>query len=137
LEGVRESRINRDEPLPEEGAVVPPAGLPADALGVWHRLAPDLITKRVLTAWDVDTFALFCRSTAIYNRAAAELDADPGVTTEGQRTTVVKPQFRVMQQAAQTMMAAGARFGLTPADRAALKVDRGEKPTMGAERLIT
>ena len=62
LAGEREDRINRGEPLPTQSAIVPPVQLSDGAQKVWNRLAPDLIDKGCLTSWDVDMFAVFCRS---------------------------------------------------------------------------
>lgn len=137
LAGEREDRLNRDEPLPSgSAAVVPPGELPDDAQAVWDRLAPDLIDKRVLTAWDVDAFAEFCRTVAVYNRAAVEVDSLPLTAKGAAGGVTVQPAFRVMQAAAQMMRSTGQRFGLTPGDRAALKVTSDEGPKAGGERLL-
>ena len=45
LEGVAETRLNRDEPIPGDGLIIPPVELSADAQAVWNRLAPDLTRK--------------------------------------------------------------------------------------------
>lgn len=138
LEGAHESRLNRDEPVPREGRVLPPVPLPDDAQAVWDRLAPDLIERRVLSSWDVDMFSAFCRATALYNRAAAEV-AQSGYTVDGSvnGTKVVAPAVRVMTMAAADMRSFGQRFGLTPGDRAQLKVDHNVGPKSGAARLLT
>ncbi len=137
LEGAKEYRLNRDEPIPSEAQVVPPVQLPDDAQAVWDRLAPDMIAKRVLTAWDVDAFNAFCRSVVLYNRAAAEVERS-GLSADGsvKDSKVVSPAFRVMQMAADMMRSIGQRFGLTPGDRAALRVDGGTTSKSGAERFI-
>lgn len=136
LSGTREDRLNRDEPTPGEGVVAPPVELPEDAMAVWNRLAPDLIRKRVLTAWDVDAFAEFCRTVAIYNRAAREVESLPLTAKGAAGGVTVQPAFRVMQATAQMMRSTGQRFGLTPGDRAALKVSSDEAPKGGGERLL-
>ena len=46
LHGDRADRINDDEPQ--------------RARKVWDGLAPNLVERRVLTAWDVDLLAAFC-----------------------------------------------------------------------------
>lgn len=137
LEGTQESRINRQEPLPGAADIVPPVPLPDDAQAVWDRLAPDLIDKGVLQAWDVDMFASFCRSVALYNRAAAEVESAPTITKGSQGQKVISPAIRAMQIAADMMRATGQRFGLTPGDRAALKVEQGQPAKLGPGRLIT
>lgn len=139
LEGCREDRLNRDEPIPEEdGDIVPPVQLPNDAQAVWDRLAPDMIEKRVLTAWDVDAFASYCRSVALYNRAAALVDESPVTAAGSHGGTVINPAVRAMATAEAMARSIGQRFGLTPGDRAALKVDHSSgRPKSGAERLLT
>lgn len=123
LEGCREDRLNREEPIPASGAIVSPAELDSESQEVWDRLAPDLIAKKVLTSWDVDSFAAFCRSVALYERASAEA-ATAAFTVKGSHGgSVQNPVFRIMQMAAADMRSFGQRFGLTPGDRAALKVD--------------
>lgn len=137
LEGVWEGRLNRDEAIPEEARIVPPVTLPDDAQAVWDRLAPDMIAKKVLTAWDVDAFAEFCRSVALYNRAATRVEMDALVSEGYNGNPVVNPAIRVMKTAHEMMRATGQRFGLTPGDRAALKVDQGGAPKSGSERLLS
>lgn len=123
LEGVRESRLNRDEPIPGEQAVVPPVELPEDALAVWRRLAPDLIAKRVMTAWDVDLFGAFCCEVALYHRAWAEVEANGTNIDRPRSGPVVSPAFRVAQSCLDAARSLAASYGLTPADRARLKIE--------------
>ncbi|TDH48503.1 phage terminase small subunit P27 family [Mycobacterium eburneum] len=137
LEGTWEGRLNRDEAIPEDAAIAPPVKLPADAQAVWDRLAPDLVAKKVLTAWDVDAFAEFCRAVALYNRAAAQAEAEAITIAGSHDGTVMNPAIRVMKLASDMMRATGQRFGLTPGDRAALKVEHGTPAKSGAERLLS
>jgi P27 family predicted phage terminase small subunit len=137
LEGVHPYRLNRDEPVPADLPVMPPVPLPADAQAVWNRLAPDMVKKRVLTSWDVDLFAVFCRSTALFNRAAAAVEKS-GLTVQGSAgNRVVNPQLRVMTLMAEQMRSIGQRFGLTPGDRATLRIEPNIGPKTGAERFLT
>jgi P27 family predicted phage terminase small subunit len=137
LEGVKEYRLNRQEPLPGEGKVVPPVELPDDAQAVWDRLVPDLVARRVMTSWDVDMFSVFCRSVALYNRAAREVQ-ETGLTVEGsvKGSRIVNPRLRVMASMSDSMSRIGACFGLTPADRARLKADGDIGTKAGAARLL-
>lgn len=138
LEGCREDRINRDEPVPSEGAVVPPVALSEDAQKVWDRLAPDLIKKKVLTSWDVDLFVAFCNATAMYYRAMAEMNGKEKLDTTGSRNqAAIDPAFRVLEKADAMMRATGQKFGLTPGDRAALKVGDDGGRRSGAARLLS
>jgi P27 family predicted phage terminase small subunit len=135
LEGVRESRLNRDEPIPQEAAIVPPVELQPAAQAVWDRLAPDLIAARVLTAWDVDSFSVFCRSVALFNRAVAEVESEGASTERKYKGMVPSPAFRVMVAMQKTVTALGSKFGLSPADRATLRIDHSG-PTSGDEGYI-
>lgn len=137
LEGVREDRLNRDEPVPGDGSLRPPVELPEDAQAVWNRLAPDLINKRVLTAWDVDAFAAYCRANALFNAAATEVERDGAATERPYKGMVASPAFRAMVAAEKMMSSLGSRFGLTPGDRAQLKVNDNGGPKSGAERLLS
>jgi P27 family predicted phage terminase small subunit len=123
-----------DEPMPAPGQIVAPTNLSDGARGVWERLAPDLIHTNVLTPWDVDEFAAFCDAVERRDRAAAHLDADgeviesPVFDRNGKPTgtrIVLSPWWQVWKGANEAMLRFGARFGLSPADRADLKVGHG------------
>jgi P27 family predicted phage terminase small subunit len=137
LHGDREDRINRSEPLPAEGAIVPPRELDEYAQSVWDRLAPDLIAKSVLTAWDVDQFATFCESASTYKTAREHLNRD-GLTAVGAAGGVIKsPYWQIMRDAADIMTKVGGRFGLTPSDRSSLSIGGGEDKAQGAARFLS
>jgi P27 family predicted phage terminase small subunit len=136
LAGERESRINRNEPLPAETAVNPPAELSDSARKIWHRLAPDLEDKGCLTRWDIDLFSAFCESAATYRRCMDEIGND--LTVPGSvKNEVVNPLWRIAKDCLDTMTRIGGRFGLTPSDRASIDVrDTKPTPTRGPERLL-
>ncbi|MEU3020100.1 phage terminase small subunit P27 family [Nocardiopsis sp. NPDC007018] len=146
LHGDREDRINRDEPLPGQGEVVAPAwiveldeastGEHETALGVWNRLAPDLARKGVLTPWDVDQFAVFCDAVVRHREATRAVDRE-GALVEGQKGNLVRnPGIQIARDYADLMVKVGSRFGLTPGDRADLKIER-ETAHGGADRLLS
>jgi len=115
---------------------VPPVELEPDARAVWDRLAPDLISKRVLTAWDVDGFGAYCRSVALFNRAATEVESEGASTERPYKGLVPSPAFRAMVAAEKMMTSIGSRFGLSPTDRARIQID-SSGPKTGAERYLT
>ena len=131
LHGDRKDRLNQTEPVPDEGAIEPPGWLveldrqaeagTETALDVWHRLAPDLIRKRVLTSWDVEAFAVYCDAVVGHRRAAAQV-AEQGLTVQGVRGVVKNPTLTALKDYAEIVSRYGARFGLTPSDRASLSV---------------
>jgi P27 family predicted phage terminase small subunit len=137
VSGVRESRLNRNEPVPTLAAdpSVPVDGIPEAAQAVWQRLAPDLVDKRVLTAWDVDQFAAYCVAVAQYNECRERM-GDQYVVEGSMGQMVKSPYWTQMNEALQQMMRLSARFGLTPADRAGLTIGADEPPKVGGERLL-
>jgi P27 family predicted phage terminase small subunit len=135
LEGVEESRLNRDEPIPSADGVVPPADLPHSAQMIWNRLAPDLVAKKVLTSWDVDEFANGCRIQALLNEALVEAESAPTVSSGSNGNLVMNPALRAVTTLEASLRSIWSRFGLTPGDRASLKVDDGGTAS-GDEALI-
>lgn len=134
IAGVEERYMNRDEPIPADAPIV--AG-PMSERGraVWDRLAPDLISKHMLTAWDVDSFAVFCEAVATYHHNR-ELMGDE-YTARGSAGGVIKsPHWQIMRDCAATMAQYSSRFGMTPGDRAGLQMEGDSKPTSGGERLL-
>lgn len=121
------------EPIPDAGAVQMPTNLSDGAAAVWTRLAPDLIKKGVLTPWDVDEFAAFCDAVERRDRAAAELDEEGEVVSapvfdrNGKQTgerRQLNPWWQVWKGANEGILRFGARFGLSPSDRADLNIPR-------------
>jgi len=137
LRGAEERHINRDEPLPsDEGAVVAPE-MSEGARVIWDELAPDLADKGCLTPWDVHTFTTFCEAVATYRDCRLLMGKD--YTAQGAAGGVIKsPYWQIMRDCVETMAKIGGRFGLTPGDRAALRVERGrdDGPKVGAERIL-
>jgi P27 family predicted phage terminase small subunit len=136
LSGEREDRINRNEPLPTESTITPPSPLSDGAQAIWDRLAPDLIDKGVLTAWDVDAFTVYCDAAALYYECRALMGT--AYSVQGSvKNFVVNPHYRIMRDCSETMARIGARFGLTPSDRAGIDISaRTETPKHGPERIL-
>ena len=138
LAGEREDRINRNEPLSAESTIVPPGQLSEGAQEVWDRLAPDMIDKGVLTAWDVDMFAVYCDASATYYECSAAMGSSYAVKGSVGDTTVKNPLWRVMRDCADTMRSIGAKFGLTPNDRAGIDLtEQAPASKFGPERILT
>lgn len=127
--------LNEDEPVPSAQPVEPPAWLVAlgvdpdpgteTALDVWNQLAPDMEKTGVLTPWDVDQLAVFCDAVINHRRASEEVNKH-GLLVYGAKGNLVKnPAVQIARDYADLMVKVGARFGLSPSDRAGLKVERG------------
>lgn len=128
-------RVNRDEPQPGAAEVGPPAWLSDEALEVWQQYAPDLTRTKVLTAWDVEAFAVWCDAVVRRRRAVAELAAwgeiyEVPVCANGEvvgHKLVRNPWNLVLVEADGQLQRYAARFGLTPSDRSQLKVGEARR----------
>lgn len=145
LHGDRKDRINTAEPVPAATDLAPPAWLSEAALEVWHELAGDLEAKGVLTAWDLEAYANWCDAVVRRRDAAEHLAAEgaviehPVYNKNGEMTghrLGKNPWLLALDAADAQVQRYGARFGLTPSDRAQLKVGGQEQPG-GAERLLS
>lgn len=144
LHGDRKDRVNNSEPVPTSGRVEPPDWLPGLALQVWHHYAPDLVSKGVLTSWDVETFAAFCDAVARRRRAAEKLTEEgevieaPVFNKNGDVTghrVAKNPWTLVLNEADGQVQRYGARFGMTPSDRSQLKIGDGGRGAKGDDLL--
>jgi P27 family predicted phage terminase small subunit len=137
LAGERECRINRNEPVPDDSTPTPATPLSDGAQEIWRRLAPDLIKQGCLTAWDVDLFSVFCDAAALYYECRALMGTDYSVTGSV-KNAVVNPHYRIMRDCAETMARLGARFGLSPSDRAGIDISAApaEISKHGPERIL-
>lgn len=135
--GVRADRINDAEPQPEPLVAIPSPPEQLDAVGreIWERLVPSLIAAGVLSAWDLDVFALFCDAVSTARRAAELLRK--GLLTKGRRDGIVtNPAWRVYRDAVALVRILAREFGLTPSARSGLKVDiTFQAPTVKANDL--
>lgn len=144
VKGERKDRINHSEPHPS-GEVIPPKWLKGEALTIWKEYAPDLIDKKVLTAWDIEEFATWCswaeahRESVKQIRRLGELIETPVMNRDGVKVGDKidrNPACITRREASDQMLRYGARFGLTPSDRTAIKIDSGSKGNNKA-RLLT
>lgn len=133
VKGTRSDRVNTDEPVPDTPAdgLEPPEWLAGNevALEIWSEYAPDLERKGVLTAWDVEAFAICCETAARRRKAVARIKREgevvdaPVFDRNGKPTGVREvrnPWLTVLAQADRQLLSWAARFGMTPSDRAQL-----------------
>lgn len=136
LRGDQERHINREAPVPTDEPLVIPPDMSAGARVIWDELAADLQDKGCLTHWDVHLFAAFCEAVATY-RECRILMGDQ-FTDRGAAGGVIKsPYWQIMRDCVETMVKLSSRFGLSPGDRSALTVGKGQDgPKQGAERIL-
>jgi P27 family predicted phage terminase small subunit len=121
--GVRGDRINSCEPVPSGKTPSCPSWLSPGARRVWRRLGPDLFRRGVLTAWDVDLFALFCDLVDQTSRARDLLG--PALLVKrgvkgGEEILVTNPAWRIYRDMLSEIRALAREFGLTPSARSTL-----------------
>ena len=143
LSGVKEYRINRDEPIPSDEALIIPE-MSEGARRVWDEKAPDLIDKGCLTSWDTDMFAMYCEAVATYRECRLLLEESADTSEFGKYIDkgaaggkIKSPYWQIMRDAQEMANKLSARFGFTPGDRANLKIERTDDgPKSGAERIL-
>ena len=103
----RTERLNRNEPKYGKARKTPPDALQRrDERAVWNRLQPMLEKTGVLTSGDTDVLVMLCRLQAEADRA-----------TSGDDLIKLSKELRQLW----------AMFGLTPVDRARLKIEDPDK----------
>ncbi len=118
------------EPQPPADGVAPPEWLSGSALAKWHQLAPMMEAIGVLTDADVDALARYC---ALHEQFLKYLEQvrrgldvlvirdDAGKV----RYMQVAPAASLLSKTAAAMLKLEQEFGLTPASRTGIEVNRG------------
>jgi len=118
--GSRRAKKMPDDMELEPGVPRPPADLCVEALAEWQRVVPVLAPKGVLSEVDRAALVVLVASWSEYVAVGQHLDDAEMGTAAWQRIAAAR------HQAYQRWAAMAQRFGLTPADRARVKVP--EKP---------
>jgi len=127
--------INRSEPRPESGMSACPSWLPKSAKAEWRRVVPELERLGMLAKVDRAALVSYCQAVAMAEEAQQILDVEGLVVFGAQGGRVKNPAASIVREAASTIRAFAAEFGLTPASRSRLVVPRGDSDE--AERLLS
>jgi P27 family predicted phage terminase small subunit len=122
LRGSWRGDLNPGAPEPDVTAPTCPDWLPEEAKAEWKRVVPLLIDQRTLAKCDLAVLADYCHAWAEFGNAVRELDKLILLNNPLQRDVRA-----IIKEASQRMKAAGARLGLSPADRARVQATAGEK----------
>lgn len=128
LAGERSSRINDDEPVPEDGIPECPSGDPK-VRAVWDYTVRQLKAMRVLTMADRDSLHVYCQAVVMHDEAAEQLRAE-GMFLNTPKGPMRNAATMVMKECAQTIRQMAHSFGMTPQARSAIKV--GDQKPGGA-----
>lgn len=138
LAGEQNSKINHDEPQPEEG--IPQC--PSEDLRtrkVWDYTVKQLSRMRVLTMADRDVLFAYVQAVAMHQEASEVISREGTmIMVRGLGAAAPHPAIGVQQKASTIIKALGVEFGLTPAARSRIKVgDQKPEQTQGASRLLS
>jgi P27 family predicted phage terminase small subunit len=120
-------------------ALAPPPWLKKRGLKVWDRIAPRLISLKLLTPADVDTFGRYCRNFARWLNAQEAIDKEGDSyesTTVYGKLRRINPAFLIADRVERQLLAAEDRFGLNPAERQRLFAARAQNADPAARDLF-
>jgi len=115
---------NRDgEPRPDalEKAPAPPRHLNRRAAAVWRRVAPALVSMRLIAGIDSASLAGYCSAVATYEEADERLKTEPWTTHTARGGSRPNPLFRIRDEALKQVNKFAGEFGLTPSTRSRVK----------------
>lgn len=116
-------RIGSDpvvEGAPQQARVAAPSWLKGDGLAVWKRLAPRLISLKLLSITDAETFGRYCRNFARWLKMQKRLDTMGEIyeiETQSGKVRRADPAFLIGDRLERQLVTAEAMFGLNPAER--------------------
>lgn len=136
-----EHKLNKNEPRPEKlGDLTPPELLTEEGKEIWRSVAEYLHRLNLLTEIDTLSLLVFCDVVEKWRKAKRFLDESGSTyeifheqTPEEVAAKVPKklkycaqyPQVSIYNQLTKDIIRIGNQFGLTPAARASLNLDKG------------
>ncbi|WP_341989770.1 phage terminase small subunit P27 family [Azorhizobium sp. AG788] len=120
-------------PAPANG-IIPPPWLKGDGLAIWERRAPQLVAMRLLTQTDSEAFGRYCRNFARWLKMQVALDeTGESYVTESAHGTMrrLTPEFMAADRLERQLAATEDRFGLNPAERQRIMVQRAAMTNFG------
>jgi P27 family predicted phage terminase small subunit len=124
------------EAAPAVATVEAPAWLRKEGLKIWERLAPRLVSMKLLSPIDAEAFGRYCRNFARWSKMQTVLD-DEGETYESEsahgKLKRAHPAFLIADRLEKSLLAAEDRFGLNPAERQRLYAARAAQPAFPGE----
>ena len=134
LRGSHEAKYRRyGEPAGPPGVPEPPGYLNAAAVAIWGEIVPLLEQMQVLTLIDGGVVGVYCHERARYEGMAKDL-------ADGRKFPLGSAEHRrvatTSAEALTAMMRAGAKLGLSPADRVGLCTGEKVKATDGKAKFF-
>lgn len=113
----RDRHEDRADVTPPSGQPVRPETLDTIEGGLWDQVVPELVRKQMVGESDTAELVCMCELWGLYRNVVAKAKAAP---TDKEIRCAVTAYFTAFDRLA-------AKFGLTSADRAGLKLPSGEK----------
>ena len=131
----RPSVINYAEPIPEGGALTPPADIRSEARVIWEQVVAALGKTGVLTSADKHILRLYAEAMARYIEAEAML-VKTGPLLQGRDGNFVKnPLHQIVRDNADAVKKYAREIGLTPAARVGLRGEIGDQANSATAKL--
>lgn len=115
--------INHDEPQGDEITEVPlpPEWLSPIGIEMWEKIAPWLVSSKILTMSDLANLEAYCAAYARWREAEKDI-AKHGIVVAGMNSDIKNPACTVANESLKQMATFGSALGLDPASRARLAV---------------
>lgn len=115
--------INHDEPQGDEITEVPlpPEWLSPIGIEMWERIAPWLVSSKILTGSDLANLEAYCAAYSRWRLAEQDI-AKNGIVVPGMNSDVKNPACTEANASLKQMAMFGSALGLDPASRARLAV---------------
>jgi P27 family predicted phage terminase small subunit len=131
----RPSVINYAEPIPEGGALTPPADIRSEARVIWEQVVAALGKTGVLTSADKHVLRLYSEAMARYIEAEGML-VKTGPLLQGRDGNFVKnPLHQIVRDNADAVKKYAREIGLTPAARVGLRGEIGDQANSATAKL--
>lgn len=137
LHGDKPSRINDDEPIPEDGLPVCPETASAEVKAIWDHAITQLIVMGIATPADRDALVCYCEAVVTHRRSSALLAQSQVLLPGAIKGTIVRnPAVQIQRDAAAVIRAFAHEFGFTPSARSEIRTGR-KTNEVTAERYLS
>ena len=114
------------EPRPAKDKVRAPQALSKDARRIWRRVAPELQACGILTNIDVMALQMLCTQWQLWESSMEKCQRLGMVVLDANGVPHKNPYFDIANRAADKVVQLLREFGMTPAARSRIQVDRSQ-----------
>jgi len=118
--------VRKDEPEFKTGLFEIPAILAGRSLEIWHETLAELGSVGIGNKIEAHALVQYCQAVAQAEECQRILDRD-GLIAETERGMTKHPATTIQAQAALRILRFAAEFGMTPASRGRVKVEKAQE----------